>query len=129
MKQINHKTIQEMQANSKVVIASLSVIILALCIVSCYLLYEQYNCDNKIHITVMTATWCHHCQSMKPELEKLQTLCSEKNISLEILDADADGEKVDTFDVPGFPAIFIGNKQYRGNRTADSIMQQILKDQ
>ena len=73
---------------------------------------------------------CPHCETMKPEWEKLKTLNSS-NITLEDYERKQKADLVEKFSISGFPAIILTDDnnekvdEYSGKRTADALNKYI----
>ena len=88
-----------------------------------------------ITIGLIFAKWCGHCQSLKPEWEKMKEKLDGKHKIIEIDDDDADKNEIidninkslhqDKLEANGFPTIFKTHRRrleyYDGGRTANDI--------
>ena len=115
--------------------------ILVLLVVALFLLrwsvssegFEDGKGGAKDKLLIFKADWCGHCQRAAPEFEKLQQasplrLSNGRHVDVEVMDADKDKEKLKSYDVRGFPSIFIqrgdsGERmEYPGERTYDAVI-------
>ena len=64
--------------------------------------------------------WCPHCQTVKPEWEKLEKDPELKGIKIDKIDCEKNSKMVEELDIEGFPTILFTNKgkvePYNGQR-------------
>ncbi len=84
-----------------------------------------------VKVKLFKATWCGHCNSFKPEWEKLQKEAGEMGVKCVAFDADADKNEVAKENIEGFPTIKIevdgSSTEYNGARSADAILNEVMK--
>lgn len=72
------------------------------------------------------APWCGHCKSLAPEYKKAAETLEAAGIKLGAVDATAEKELGDKYEVKGFPTLFVfkdGVKTpYEGGRNHDAIV-------
>lgn len=75
-------------------------------------------------IEVYVSPQCHHCVAMKPEIDKLQSMATEKGIQMRlVLPSDGDVEAMmSSRNIQYFPCILLRGVQYTGERTAQAIL-------
>eukprot|EP00184_Porphyridium_aerugineum_P007790 CAMPEP_0184692194 /NCGR_PEP_ID=MMETSP0313-20130426/775_1 /TAXON_ID=2792 /ORGANISM="Porphyridium aerugineum, Strain SAG 1380-2" /LENGTH=362 /DNA_ID=CAMNT_0027150007 /DNA_START=153 /DNA_END=1241 /DNA_ORIENTATION=+ len=62
--------------------------------------------ESKVVLVEFFAPWCGHCKSLKPKYDRLaEILDGEESIVIAALDADANRELAESFDVKGFPTL------------------------
>ncbi len=105
-------------------------------VVTCIVLIGLYNTGSKnvdeqdtIRIRIFKASWCHHCRTFAPEIEKLIKISERINsrISVQVYDADNDAREVERAGIRGFPTILINGRAYDGKRNCEDILQQALE--
>ncbi|KAB5557198.1 hypothetical protein DKX38_008107 [Salix brachista] len=80
------------------------------------------------------APWCGHCQKLAPILEEIAvSYQSDANVLIAKLDATANDVPSDTYDVEGFPTVYLRSAsgklvQYEGDRTKQDIIDFIEKN-
>ncbi|KAJ6774216.1 PROTEIN DISULFIDE-ISOMERASE [Salix purpurea] len=80
------------------------------------------------------APWCGHCQKLAPILEEIAvSYQSDADVLIAKLDATANDVPSDTYDVEGFPTVYLRSAsgklvQYEGDRTKQDIIDFIEKN-
>ncbi|KAF9682632.1 hypothetical protein SADUNF_Sadunf05G0129100 [Salix dunnii] len=80
------------------------------------------------------APWCGHCQKLAPILEEIAvSYQSDADVLIAKLDATANDIPSDTYDVEGFPTVYLRSAsgklvQYEGDRTKQDIIDFIEKN-
>ncbi|KAF8044801.1 hypothetical protein N665_6720s0001 [Sinapis alba] len=80
------------------------------------------------------APWCGHCQNLVPILDEVAvSYQSDPSVVIAKLDATANDFPLDTFDVKGFPTIYLRSASgkivlYEGDRTKEDIISFIDKN-
>jgi len=109
------------------------IVIAVACIVAAAIIISIANvsrCGPKqVQIIIFSASWCPHCQQLRPTIDALQEnannpLCSYTII---VIDTDDEGAKEmqGRYNVNSFPTIFMDEQMYNGNRDYDTILAQI----
>ena len=82
-------------------------------------------------LLIVKAEWCGHCKKAKPHFEKLVKASPVKmqdgsEVTIRMLDSDADKAEVNALNVKGFPTILYRSgstsQEYPGERTYDGVM-------
>lgn len=84
-------------------------------------------------VIICKASWCGHCKTAMPEFEKLVAASPVKlkdgsDVTIRMLDSDADSAAVQALNIRGFPTILIRSspnakpEEYSGPRTYDGVM-------
>ena len=83
-------------------------------------------------IIICKAAWCGHCKTAMPEFERLVSASPVKlkngsDVTIRMLDSDADSAAVKALNIRGFPTILYKNgsgqsQEYPGPRTYDGVM-------
>eukprot|EP01068_Selenidium_serpulae_P014219 Selendium_serpulae@DN6072_c0_g1_i1.p1 len=92
--------------------------------------FDEFIKNNPVSLIEFFAPWCGHCKSLAPEYEKAAKILKEKDsIPLGSVDATVEKELGTRFQIRGFPTLKIFRngepEEYRGGRTADSIVSYI----
>ncbi|KAG5183139.1 hypothetical protein JKP88DRAFT_273117 [Tribonema minus] len=71
-------------------------------------------------VVAVVASWCGHCEALKPELDALG---SDPEVKLYVFDADSPSTAkfMQAFDVRAYPTLFVRGQKYSGDRTAAAI--------
>ena len=81
-------------------------------------------------ISLFYADWCGHCNSFKPEWEKLKIILPKNNIEFAEYEDSKDSDIINSNNIEGFPTIKIetneGTFDYDGRRDAESILDTVL---
>lgn len=81
---------------------------------------------NGVTLVEFYAPWCGHCKSLAPEFKKAAETLESSGIKLGVVDATAEKDLGDKYEVKGFPTLFVfknGEKtEYQGGRTHDGIV-------
>ena len=82
--------------------------------------------NNKSDVYLFKAEWCGHCKGFKSTWNKLKKELSSKYTFI-TLDADADKEKISSWNIQGFPTIIkksgVNAKEYVGQRDEQSVRE------
>lgn len=78
-------------------------------------------------IEIFVSSECHHCVSMKPEIDKLQEQVRDAGLTFRlVIPADADIDAMmQSRNVQYFPLILLKGQPYQGERTAAAILEKI----
>ena len=91
---------------------------------------EQFQNGGSGELLIAKAEWCGHCQTAKPEFNKLMQLGSLPmksggSLNVRVLDSEKDSEEIKALNIQGFPTIMakIGEKifEYSGDRNAEAV--------
>tara|TARA_B100000886_G_scaffold316909_1_gene255834 strand:- start:1088 stop:1414 length:327 start_codon:yes stop_codon:yes gene_type:complete len=81
-------------------------------------------------VTLFYADWCGHCNTFKPEWEKLKEILPKNNIEFAEYEDSKNADVINSNNIEGFPTIKIetneGTFDYNGRRDADSILDTVL---
>ena len=69
--------------------------------------FENHRNDKNILLINFTATWCGPCKKLKPELEKLISNDSYKNVKFYKVDIDKCNEIVDKLKIESVPTTLL----------------------
>lgn len=99
--------------------------------------FKSFVEDNSIVLAEFFAPWCGHCKKLAPEyVQAAQILRDEHNISLAQIDCTEDQQLCMDQGIQGYPTLKIfkngqidadAAQSYDGQRTADSIVQYMIK--
>ena len=84
--------------------------------------------QNAYTLTAYTVDWCPHCQTFKPELEKLGSSQTVNGKSVTVVSVNPEKEPAKKNPaVKGFPTVILSkpdgtSDEYSGQRTADAII-------
>jgi len=82
--------------------------------------------DKQNEVFLFKADWCGHCKGFKSTWDKLSNELGSK-YSFITLDADADKDKINNWQIQGFPTIIkkVGNNatEYVGSRDEQSVRE------
>jgi thiol-disulfide isomerase/thioredoxin len=83
-------------------------------------------------LIICKASWCGHCKTAMPEFERLVSASPIKlkdgsDVTIRMLDSDADSAAVQALNIRGFPTILYrrgggASEEYPGPRTYDGVM-------
>ena len=84
-------------------------------------------------VIICKASWCGHCKSAMPEFQKLVSASPIKlkdgsEITVRMLDSDADSQAIQQLNIRGFPTILYksspnaSHEEYSGPRTYDGVI-------
>ena len=81
-------------------------------------------------VTLFYADWCGHCNTFKPEWQKLKKIFLKNNIDFAEYEDSKNADVINSNEIDGFPTIKIetneGIYEYNGRRDAESILNTVL---
>ena len=95
--------------------------------------FETFENANQPTFTIITAKWCVHCKTAKPDFDKLKSNYNGKT-KIMMVDSDEQADLVKQLGVKGFPTLrYYPNgldgtfNEYTGDRTYDSMKSYLDK--
>eukprot|EP00927_Polykrikos_kofoidii_P022309 TRINITY_DN2085_c0_g1_i1.p1 TRINITY_DN2085_c0_g1~~TRINITY_DN2085_c0_g1_i1.p1 ORF type:complete len:476 (-),score=99.33 TRINITY_DN2085_c0_g1_i1:30-1457(-) len=89
--------------------------------------FEQHLKDHKYVLVDFFAPWCGHCKKLLPEFERAASSLKKKDVSLSLVDATAEKDLANKYNVKGFPALIWFEDavatQFDGGRTFEGIIE------
>ncbi|PWA61544.1 PDI-like 1-4 [Artemisia annua] len=93
--------------------------------------FDEFVAQNKFVMVMFYATWCGHCQALKPEYAAAATELKEEGVVLAKVDAGEENELAQKWNVEGYPTVvfFVHgvDKVYNGPRNKDAIVGWVKK--
>ncbi|KAK9061256.1 hypothetical protein SSX86_018436 [Deinandra increscens subsp. villosa] len=93
--------------------------------------FSDFVEKNKYVMVEFYATWCGHCEALKPEYAAAATELKADEVVLAKVDAGEETELAQKYNVEGFPTVFLFvdgvHKTYNGARNKDAIVSWVQK--
>lgn len=108
------------------------VAVVAMAILSAYVYSrnrEMFEDADKPKVEYFYMNGCPWCDKFMPEWEKFTASASSSGINAEKFEASEAADKVDKYNIKGFPSIIItkngSSTEYKGDRTANALTQAV----
>nr|GEV33553.1 protein disulfide isomerase-like 1-4 [Tanacetum cinerariifolium] len=93
--------------------------------------FDEFISQNKYVMVMFYATWCGHCQALKPEYAAAATELKEEGVVLAKVDAGEESDLAQKWNVEGYPTVVFFlhgvDKPYNGPRNKDAIVTWVKK--
>ncbi|KAL8247596.1 hypothetical protein R6Q59_008812 [Mikania micrantha] len=93
--------------------------------------FSEFLESNRYVMVEFYATWCGHCQALKPEYAAAATELKADEVVLAKVDAGEETELAQKYNVEGYPTVFLFvdgvHKPYNGPRNKDAIVSWVQK--